>query len=97
MHLQATSQNSSANDAQSVKPFSEMPGPKGLPFIGTLLEFVGPMKKKGYSLRKMFKVSILKYAYKYIYIYKYKYIYIYIYIYLYIYIYTYIYTHNTHA
>ena len=41
---------------QAVKPFSDMPGPKGLPYIGTLPEYIGPMKKKGYGFHKFFKV-----------------------------------------
>ena len=27
-------------DSKDVKPFSEIPGPKGLPYIGTLLQYL---------------------------------------------------------
>ena len=40
---------------QPLKPFSEMPGPKGLPFIGTLWDYT---KKGGYRFNKMFEVRV---------------------------------------
>ena len=42
-------------DGKTVKPFSEMPGPKGLPLIGTLWEYV---KKDGLRFNKMFEVRL---------------------------------------
>jgi len=36
-----------------LKPYSSIPGPKGLPFIGTLWDY---MKKDGLKFNKMFEV-----------------------------------------
>ena len=44
------------DSTQPLKPFSEMPGPKGLPYIGTLWEY---MKRNGLKFNKMFQVRIL--------------------------------------
>ncbi|XP_060064243.1 probable cytochrome P450 CYP44 [Ylistrum balloti] len=32
-------------DYESAKPFSDIPGPKGWPFVGTLMQYTGPFKK----------------------------------------------------
>ena len=40
---------------QHLQPFSEMPGPRGLPMIGTLWDY---MKKDGYTFGKMFEVGL---------------------------------------
>ena len=39
--------------AQQLKPFSEVPGPRGLPLIGTLWDFAKP---NGFGFNKMFEV-----------------------------------------
>jgi len=39
--------------AQSLKPFSDVPGPRGLPFVGTLWDFAKP---NGFGFDKMFEV-----------------------------------------
>jgi hypothetical protein len=39
---------------KKLKPFKDMPGPKGLPFIGTLPDFI---KKDDFKFNKMFEVS----------------------------------------
>jgi len=45
---------STVTSAQHLKPFSEVPGPRGLPLIGTLWDFVKP---NGFRLNKLFEVS----------------------------------------
>ncbi|GFN88099.1 cytochrome p450 10 [Plakobranchus ocellatus] len=42
------------SEPAEVKPFSQMPGPQGLPFIGTLLQY---FKKDGPKFNKMFEVQ----------------------------------------
>jgi len=44
---------STMTSAQRLKPFSEVPGPRGLPLIGTLWDFAKP---NGFSFNKMFEV-----------------------------------------
>ena len=44
------------DSTQPLKPFSEIPGPKGLPYIGTLSEY---MKRNGLKFNKLFQVCIL--------------------------------------
>lgn len=39
----------------TVAPFSQMPGPKGLPIVGTLFQY---LKKDGPKFSKMFEVWI---------------------------------------
>ena len=39
-----------------LKPFSSMPGPKGMPLIGTLWDYV---KKDGLKFNKMFEVGTM--------------------------------------
>ncbi|OWF54646.1 probable cytochrome P450 CYP44 [Mizuhopecten yessoensis] len=34
-----------STDYDSAKPFSDIPGPTGLPFIGTLMQYTGPFRK----------------------------------------------------
>ena len=46
-------------EKDQVRPFSEMPGPKGLPLFGTLWEY---MKKDGLKFNEMFKVRIHTFA-----------------------------------
>ncbi|KAI0213553.1 Cytochrome P450 10 [Lamellibrachia satsuma] len=45
------------DSTQPLKPFSEMPGPKGLPYIGTLWEY---MKRNGLKFNKMFQVMEMR-------------------------------------
>ena len=40
-----------------LKPFKQMPGPKGLPVIGVLWDYI---KKDGFKFNKMFLVSFVK-------------------------------------
>lgn len=40
----------------SVKAFDNIPGPKGLPIVGTLLDY---MKKDGLPFNKLYKVTFL--------------------------------------
>ena len=42
--------------APAVKPFKSVPGPKGLPIIGTLLDYT---KKDGFRFDKLFEVIFL--------------------------------------
>jgi len=44
---------STVTSAQSLKPFSDVPGPRGLPFVGTLWDFAKP---NGFGFDKMFEV-----------------------------------------
>jgi len=39
--------------APHLKPFSEVPGPRGLPLVGTLWDFAKP---NGFGFNKMFEV-----------------------------------------
>ena len=43
----------SSSRQQRLKPFSEVPGPRGLPLIGTLWDFAKP---NGFGFDKMFEV-----------------------------------------
>ena len=38
----------------NLRPFSEMPGPRGYPVIGTLWDYI---KKDGFTFGKMFEVK----------------------------------------
>ena len=44
---------STVTSAQHLKPFSDVPGPRGLPLIGTLWDFAKP---NGFGFNKMFEV-----------------------------------------
>ena len=45
------------SQTSSVKPFDSIPGPKGLPVIGTLFDY---MKKDGFRFNKLFEVGIFR-------------------------------------
>jgi len=45
----------STTGVATLKPFSEIPGPKGLPVIGTLWDF---LKTDGFKFNKMFEVRM---------------------------------------
>ena len=47
---------SNRRPTKTAQLFSEMPGRKGLPYIGTLMEYIGPMRKEGSGFHKLFKV-----------------------------------------
>lgn len=47
------------SSSEKVRPFSEIPGPPGLPFIGTLWDY---MKKDGLQFNKMFEVMEMRAA-----------------------------------
>lgn len=53
MRTSTTTANLAENHAEiaNAKPMSEMPGPKGLPFIGTLLEYA---RNDGWGFKNMF-------------------------------------------
>jgi hypothetical protein len=40
-----------------IKPFQSIPGPRGLPIVGTLLDY---MKKDGLRFTKLFEVNTLQ-------------------------------------
>ena len=42
-------------DFSKLKPFRDMPGPKGLPLVGTLWQY---LKKDGLKFSKMFEVKL---------------------------------------
>lgn len=47
--------STSQQEMTNVQPFSSMPGPKGLPVLGTLLDY---FKKDGPKFNKMFDVRL---------------------------------------
>ena len=47
---------SNRRPTKTAQLFSEMPGRKGLSYIGTLMEYIGPMRKEGSGFHKLFKV-----------------------------------------
>lgn len=52
----AAHQEDKSTTAPAVKPFKSVPGPKGLPIIGTLLDYT---KKDGFRFDKLFEVIFL--------------------------------------
>lgn len=52
----AAHQENQSTTAPAVKPFKSVPGPKGLPIIGTLLDYI---KKDGFRFDKLFEVIFL--------------------------------------
>ena len=56
---ESTSQTIESDNAYTyLKPTSAIPGPKGVPLLGTLFDYVGPLKKKGFEFKKIYKVTV---------------------------------------
>jgi hypothetical protein len=55
--LQQTTMDDVQKSDRTLKPFSEIPGPKGLPFVGTLWDYIKP---KGFGFHKLFEAGHFK-------------------------------------
>lgn len=55
--IQKPQELTNLSQTSSVKPFDSIPGPKGLPVIGTLFDY---MKKDGFRFNKLFEVGIFQ-------------------------------------